>query len=100
VAAIGSFFTWMQTQDPARMAGYQDILAIPASKHDRPAVGHLSVQQTRHLLALPDRSTRNGRRDAALLARRDSLLTVRWFLALERIGCSGGCGSATRAPAG
>ena len=68
LAAIDSFFTWMQTQDPARMACCQDILAIPASKHDRPSVGHLSVQQTRHLLALPDRSTRNGRRDATLLA--------------------------------
>ena len=43
LAAIDSFFTWMQTQDPARMACCQDILAIPASKHDRPAVAHLSV---------------------------------------------------------
>ncbi|MGH3514274.1 MAG: tyrosine-type recombinase/integrase [Mycobacterium sp.] len=68
LAAIDSFFSWMQSQDPARMACYQDILAIPASKHDRPAVAHLSVEQTRGLLALPDRSTRNGRRDAALLA--------------------------------
>lgn len=68
LAAIDSFFTWMQTQDPARMACCQDILAIPAAKHDRPAVAHLSVAQTRQLLALPDRSTRNGRRDATLLA--------------------------------
>ena len=68
LAAIDSFFTWMQTQDPARMACCQDILAIPASKHDRPAVDHLSVEQTRQLLATPDRSTRNGRRDATLLA--------------------------------
>ena len=68
LAAIDSFFTWMQSQDPARMACCQDILAIPASKHDRPAVAHLSVEQTRRLLALPDRSTRAGRRDAALLA--------------------------------
>jgi integrase/recombinase XerD len=45
-----------------------DILAIPASKHDRPAVAHLTVEQTRLLLALPDRSTRQGRRDATLLA--------------------------------
>jgi integrase/recombinase XerD len=45
-----------------------DILAIPAKKHDRPAVAHLTVQQTRQLLALPDRSTRRGRRDATLLA--------------------------------
>jgi len=68
LAAIDSFFSWMQSQDPARMACYQDILAIPAAKHDRPAVAHLSVEQTRKLLALPDRSTRNGRRDATLLA--------------------------------
>jgi integrase/recombinase XerD len=68
LAAIDSFFTWMQTQDPARMACCQDILAIPAKKHDRAAVAHLSVEQTRQLLALPDRSTRAGRRDATLLA--------------------------------
>ena len=68
LAAIDSFFTWMQSQDPARMACCQDILAIPAKKHDRPAVTHLSVEQTRQLLALPDRSTRRGRRDATLLA--------------------------------
>jgi integrase/recombinase XerD len=58
----------MQTQDPARMACCQDILAIPASKHDRPAVAHLTVDQTRQLLAAPDRTIRAGRRDATLLA--------------------------------
>jgi len=68
LAAINSFFSWMQSQDPARMACCQDILAIPASRHDRPAVAHLSVAQTRELLAAPDRSTRTGRRDATLLA--------------------------------
>jgi integrase/recombinase XerD len=68
LAAIDSFFTWMQSQDPARMACCQDILAIPAKKHDRAAVAHLSVEQTRQLLALPDRSTRAGRRDTTLLA--------------------------------
>jgi integrase/recombinase XerD len=68
LAAIDSFFTWMQSQDPARMACCQDILAIPVRKHDRPAVAHLSTGQTRQLLAMPDRSTRRGRRDATLLA--------------------------------
>jgi len=29
LAAIDSFFTWMQTQDPGRMACCQDILADP-----------------------------------------------------------------------
>ena len=50
------------------MACCQDILAIPASKHDRPAMAHLTVEQTRLLLALPNRCTRTGRRDATLLA--------------------------------
>jgi integrase/recombinase XerD len=68
LAAISSFYQWRQTQDPAHMACYQDILAIPAKKHDQPAVAHLSVEQTRQLLALPDRHTRRGRRDATLLA--------------------------------
>ena len=68
LAAISSFCTWMQTQDPARMACWQDILAIPAKKQGRPAPSHLTAGQARRLLAAPDRSTRQGRRDATLLA--------------------------------
>jgi integrase/recombinase XerD len=68
LAAISSFCAWMQTQDPARMACCQDILAIPAKKQPRPAVNHLTPDQTRLLLAQPDRATRPGRRDATLLA--------------------------------
>jgi site-specific recombinase XerD len=68
LAAISSFSRWMQSQDPTRMARCQDILAIPAKRQPRPAVNHLTVEQTRRLLAQPDRSTRRGRRDATLLA--------------------------------
>jgi site-specific recombinase XerD len=68
LAAISSFCAWMQAQDPARMAGYQDIVAIPAKKQIHPDVHHLTVEQTRRLLSQPDRSTRRGRRDATLLA--------------------------------
>jgi integrase/recombinase XerD len=68
LAAISSFATWMQAEDPARMARWQDILDIPAKKQDRPAVRHLTVAQARLLLSAPDRSTRQGRRDATLLA--------------------------------
>ena len=68
LAAISSFCAWMQTEDPARMASYQDILAIPAKKRPHPNMHHLTVEQTRRLLAQPDRSTRQGRRDATLLA--------------------------------
>jgi integrase/recombinase XerD len=68
LAAIGSFHRWLQSQDPTQMARCQDILAIPAKKQTQPAVDHLTVEQTRRLLARPDRSTRQGRRDATLLA--------------------------------
>ncbi|GAA3623187.1 hypothetical protein GCM10022419_131070 [Nonomuraea rosea] len=34
LAAISSFCTWMQTEDPARMACWQDILAITVKKQD------------------------------------------------------------------
>ena len=68
LAAISSFCAWMQTQDPARMACWQDILAIPVKKQDQPAISHLTAEQTRRLLAGPDRSARQGRRDATLLA--------------------------------
>ncbi|MEQ4725789.1 tyrosine-type recombinase/integrase [Nonomuraea sp. B19D2] len=50
------------------MACWQDILAIPSKKQDRPAVRHLTVDQARLLLARPDRSTRQSRRHATLLA--------------------------------
>jgi site-specific recombinase XerD len=68
LAAIASFFRWMQSEDPVRMACCQEILAIPAKRQPRPAVNHLSVEKTRLLLGQPDRSTRRGRRDATLLA--------------------------------
>ncbi|WP_190814781.1 tyrosine-type recombinase/integrase [Saccharopolyspora pogona] len=68
LAAVSSFFRWLQSQEPARMAGCQDILAIPAKRKAQPSVNHLTVEQTRRLLAQPDRSTRRGRRDATLLA--------------------------------
>src|SRR5258708_26055373 len=67
LAAISSFYRWMQSQDPTRMACCQDILAIPAKKQAQPAVNHLTVEQTRPLLAQPDRSTPRARPPPTLL---------------------------------
>jgi site-specific recombinase XerD len=68
LAAVSSFYRWLQSQDPTQLARCQDILAIPAKKQTQPTVHHLTVEQTRRLLAAPDRTTRRGRRDATLLA--------------------------------
>lgn len=67
-AAITSFFRWLQSAEPVRMAACQEILAIPPKKQAEPGVPHLTLAQTRRLLAAPDLSTRRGRRDATLLA--------------------------------
>src|SRR5260370_26533298 len=58
----------MQSQVPARRPSCRKFRAIPAKKQAQPGVNHLTVEQTRLLLAQPDRSTRRGRRDATLLA--------------------------------
>ncbi|WP_219915029.1 tyrosine-type recombinase/integrase [Pseudomonas protegens] len=68
LAAISSFYTWVQSQEPALMARCQDIMAIPIKKGAQACVYHLTVEQTRCLLKTPDRTTRSGRRDATLLA--------------------------------
>lgn len=68
LAAVSSFFRWLQSEEPTRMACCQTILAVPAKRDVQPRVNHLTVEQTRNLLAAPDRATRRGRRDATLLA--------------------------------
>lgn len=68
LAAISSFHAWLQSQAPDQMARCQDILAIPVKKQAHAGVHHLSLEQTRRLLAAPDQTTRQGRRDATLLA--------------------------------
>src|SRR5260370_15472173 len=68
LAGLSSVFRWLQQQDPAPMAGCQDILAVPAKKTAQPGVNHLTVEQARRLLAAPDRPTRRGRPAPAPLA--------------------------------
>jgi site-specific recombinase XerD len=68
LAAISSFYAWLQSQEPALMARCQEIMAIPVKKQPQASVYHLTVEQTRSLLNAPDRTTRSGRRDATLLA--------------------------------
>src|SRR5260370_15963942 len=68
LAGLSSFFRWLQSQDPARMAGCQDILAVPAKKTAQPGVNHLTFEQARRLLATPHRSTPPPRPDATPLA--------------------------------
>ena len=69
LAAISSFFRVDAIPGPGpdgRLPGHPR--RSPPRRTAQPSVNHLTVEQTRRLLAQPDRSTRRGRRDATLLA--------------------------------
>ncbi len=68
LAALHSFFRYVQTQAPEHLAQCQRILAIPRQRSSHQEPTHLSATALATLLAQPERSTRPGRRDAALLS--------------------------------
>jgi integrase/recombinase XerD len=68
LTAIHSLFSYAALRCPEHAATIQRVLAIPAQRHDSRLVSYLTRQEADALLAAPDRSTRPGRRDHALLA--------------------------------
>jgi site-specific recombinase XerD len=68
LAAIHSFFRYVQTEDPQRLVHCQRVLAIPQIRISHADPTYLSVEDLAAVLAQPDRSTRSGRRDAVLLS--------------------------------
>jgi site-specific recombinase XerD len=68
LACIHAFYRYLQTEDPAGLWSYQKILALPMKKTPRPVISHLTPEALKMILDQPDRATRNGRRDATLLA--------------------------------
>ena len=68
LAALHSFFRYLQSEVPERMLQCQRILAIPLQKQPRATVGYLTKEDLAQLLAQPDLHTREGRRDAVLLS--------------------------------
>jgi len=68
LAALHSFFQYLQYQYPERMLAWQGILAIPVKKTENPVINYLSLEGIRLLLEQPDQSTKTGRRDLALIS--------------------------------
>ena len=68
LAALHSFFRYLQYQNPENLLKWQKILSIPVKKTDKPAIKYLSLDGIKLLLKEPDQSTRIGRRDLALLS--------------------------------
>jgi site-specific recombinase XerD len=67
LAAIRSFYRFAALGHPEHAALIQRVLAIPAKRTDRALVSFLTQTEIDALLAAPDRSTKIGRRDHALL---------------------------------
>jgi len=67
LAAIHSFFRYAALQHPEHAELIQRVLAIPAKRTGRAQVSYLTKPEIDALLAAPDRRSRLGRRDRALL---------------------------------
>lgn len=68
LAVLRSFFAYLQTQAPEHWSQCQRILAIPLQRVNQTEPTYLSTASLAALLDQPDRSTRQGRRDAMLLS--------------------------------
>jgi site-specific recombinase XerD len=67
LAAIHSLFRYASLHHPEHSGLIQKVLAIPAKRTDRTVISYLNQAEIEALLAAPDRSTRLGRRDHALI---------------------------------
>ncbi|TWP32458.1 tyrosine-type recombinase/integrase [Leekyejoonella antrihumi] len=64
LAAVKSFFRYVQTQAPEQIAQAQQVLSLKAAQVPQPAIGYLPVEAVGLLLEC---ATRRGLRDLALL---------------------------------
>jgi len=68
LAAMHSFFRFMQYRNPENMHEWQRILSIGFKKVNTEAISYLTLDGIKLLLQEPDQSTKRGRRDLALLS--------------------------------
>lgn len=67
LAAIKSFFRFVEYRVPSILDQSQRVLAIPSKRTDTRLVSHLTSEQVQALLDVPDVSTRMGIRDRAMM---------------------------------
>src|SRR6059036_733179 len=67
LAAIRSFFRFLQHREPAAIEQVRRVLVIPFKKTDTRLVSSLVQEEMQSLLDAPDPSTRQGVRDRAML---------------------------------
>ena len=68
LAAVHSFFRYVQSEEPAGIFHFQKIIAIPVKKTKKTLVEHLAPEAMKLLLEQPDKYTPKGRRDLTLMS--------------------------------
>jgi site-specific recombinase XerD len=68
LAALRSFFSFVASREPAAAEQCAEILRIPTKRAPLHAPSYLEPAEVEAILAQPDRSTREGQRDHALLS--------------------------------
>lgn len=68
LAAIHSFFRYLQTEEPGHLFMCQLILAIPMKRTARKTINYLSLDAVKTIFEVPDTSCLMGRRDLVLLS--------------------------------
>ena len=67
LAAINSFFHYLEYKVPSCLNQVHQILAIPMKKIDQALIGHLTRDEMQALIDAPDPRTQSGARDRAML---------------------------------
>lgn len=68
LAALHSFFRYLQYHNPATLYEWQRILSIPIKRAGKPAMTYLTLDGIKLLLKQPDQSTPKGMRNLAMLS--------------------------------
>ena len=68
LAALHSFFRYLQYELPENLYEWQQILSVKAKKTSKKSVNYLTIDGIKLLLQQPDQSTPKGRRDLAMLS--------------------------------
>lgn len=68
LAAIHSFFRYVQAEEPEGIFHFQKIATIPTKRTKKTMVEYLSPEAIKILLEQPDKHTQKGRRDLTLLS--------------------------------
>lgn len=68
LAAIHSFYSYLQRELPERMYQFQEVLSIPFKKHPRKTVSFFPTDGIKALLNEPNANTESGRKHLVLLS--------------------------------